>query len=136
MTEKERAQKVLFATGHRVISAVAFSLRRFPGFIVGMLFANISPRARSLAFRHSPFFSPSSRSSELCVCAARLSVSMGAPRTNVVAAAGVGLFHESIRAIALAITVRSHAAMFWCCAEPVVRKKRFLKPALANTSQS
>jgi O-antigen/teichoic acid export membrane protein len=141
--KRASAKTVLFAYGAiAVISAGGFLLYvAFPGFIVGMLFgAKYLSVARDLwLFAPLTFFlSVLTLEANFAYARHAYRVSWALLATIAVAAAGVGLFHESIRAITLAITVAfacGYALVL--CLNLWSRKKRFLEAQpLAIPSQS
>ena len=141
--KRASTKTVLFAYGAiAVISAGGLLLyAAFPGFIVGMLFgAKYLSAARDLwLFAPLTFFlSVLTLEANFAYARHAYRVSWALLATIVVAAAGVGLFHESIRAIALAITVAFACGyVLVLCLNLWSRKKRFLEAQpLAIPSQS
>ncbi|MGD1003438.1 MAG: hypothetical protein ABR884_02585 [Minisyncoccia bacterium] len=131
--KRASTKTVLFAYGAiAVISAGGLLLyAAFPGLIVGMLFgAKYLSVARNLwLFAPLTFFlSILTLEANFAYARHAYRVSWALLATIVVAAAGVGLFHESIRAIALAITVAFACGyVLVLCLNLWSRKKRFLE---------
>jgi O-antigen/teichoic acid export membrane protein len=124
---------VFFAYGAIAVISVGGLLlyAAFPGLIVGMLFgAKYLSVARNL-WLFAPltfFFSILTLEANFAYARHAYRVSWALLATIVIAAAGVGLFHESIRAIALAITVAFACGyVLVLCLNLWSRKKRFLE---------
>jgi O-antigen/teichoic acid export membrane protein len=131
--KRASGKTVLFAYGAiAVISAGGLLLyAAFPSLIVGMLFgAKYLSVARNLwLFAPLTFFlSILTLEANFAYARHAYRVSWALLATLAVAAAGVGLFHESIRAIALAITVAFACGyILVLCLNLWSRKKRFLE---------
>jgi O-antigen/teichoic acid export membrane protein len=131
--KRASTRTVLFAYGAiAVISAGGLLLyAAFPSLIVGMLFGTkyISVARNLWLFAPLTFFlSILTLEANFAYARHAYRVSWALLATIVVAAAGVGLFHESIRAIALAITVAFACGyILVLCMNLWSRKKRFLE---------